>query len=102
MFVGSLSVSQHPQLRAAAGRGIRPAPRVLGNGPVGDAEPIEMHVSAGRRPVYRGDAVHLRGSSRMDHGTWACPMPAMAHEVKAAAWHAGRPSTLRSKPCGKT
>src|SRR5260370_33698434 len=38
----------------------------------------------------------------MDHGTWACPMPAMAHEVKAAAWHAERPSTLRSKPCGKT
>src|SRR6266436_2012787 len=24
----------------------------------------------------------------MDHGTWACPMPALAHEVKAAAWRA--------------
>src|SRR6266446_10685667 len=24
----------------------------------------------------------------MDHGTWACPMPALTHEVKAAAWRA--------------
>jgi hypothetical protein len=38
----------------------------------------------------------------MDHGAWACPMPAVVHEVKAAARHVGRPSTLRSKLCVKT